>query len=330
MPNSLRARARPPSAVQVLDLQPAAEDILGEVLAGLRCTPKTLPSKLFYDARGSALFEQICAQPEYYLTRTELGILQTRMPAIASAIGERALVLEFGSGSGIKTLRLLESLESVAGYIPIDISKAALTASAAALRQAFPDLPILPICADFTQPIELPDSPRPVRRRLMFFPGSTLGNFAPAAALTLLRRMRSLVGPGGLLLLGVDMKKDPARLEAAYNDAAGITAAFTLNLLTRLNRELGADFDIGQFGHRARYHLLAGRIETHLVSRCTQKVSINGDHFVFREAEAMLVEYSTKYAHSDIQRLAGQSGFRVIEVFSDDEGDFSLQLLQAA
>lgn len=323
------SRPLPARDLSVLDLRPAVEDILGEVLAGLQRTPKSLPSKLFYDARGSALFEQICAQPEYYLTRTELGILQSRMCDIASAIGEHVLVLEFGSGSGIKTRLLLDGLASVSGYIPIDISKAALTASAEALQLAFPALPILPVCADFTAAFELPTPPRTIRRRLMFFPGSTLGNFAPAAAIALLRRMRSLVGNGGQLLLGVDMKKDPARLEAAYNDAAGITAAFTLNLLTRLNRELGADFEPGQFQHRARYHALAGRIETHLVSRCAQTVQIRGHRIMFSQGEAMLVEYSTKYAQADIERLATQSGFRVTEVFSDCDGDFSLQLLEA-
>lgn len=316
-------------AQSVLDLHPATSDIRQDVLEGLARTPRQIPSKYFYDARGSALFERICAQPEYYLTRTELSILEDCMPRIAQALGEGVLLIEFGSGSGVKTLLLLRGLKEPAGYVPIDISLSALEASAAALNQALPDLPVLPVCADFTSALQLPLPPRTVSRRVMFFPGSTLGNFAPSEALALLRRIRALVGEDGGLLIGVDMKKDPARLEAAYNDAAGVTAAFTLNLLERLNRELGADFDVSGFRHRARYNALAGRIETHLVSLRAQTVRIGHKAFDFRADEAILVEYSAKYDQADVARMAAQTGFAVREVFTDPAGDFSLQYLVA-
>ncbi len=316
-------------AQAVLDMHPDTSDIRKDVLEGLSRNPRQIPSKYFYDARGSELFEQICEQPEYYLTRTELAILEDCMPRIAESLGEGVLLIEFGSGSGIKTRLLLQGLREPAGYVPIDISMSALEASADALREALPGLNVLPVCADFTSALRLPLPTRTVQRRVMFFPGSTLGNFAPADALALLRRIRNLVGDSGGLLLGVDMKKDPARLEAAYNDAEGVTAAFTLNLLERLNSELGADFDLAGFRHRAHYNALAGRIETHLVSLRPQTVHVGRQAFEFGADEAMLVEYSTKYDQSDIARLAAQTGFAVREVFTDDAGDFSLQYLEA-
>lgn len=314
--------------LRVLDLQPEADDIRRDVLAGLARTPKEIPSKYFYDARGSELFEAICEQPEYYLTRTELAIIDAHIEQIAALLGERVLLIEFGSGSGIKTAKLLRGLVEPAAYVPIDISLSALTASAEILRGQVPGLCVLPVCADFTRPLRLPTPPRAAKRRVMFFPGSTLGNFAPTEAQALLRRMRELVGAGGGLLLGVDMKKDPARIEAAYNDAAGVTAAFTLNLLQRLNRELAADFDLDAFRHRARYNPLAGRIETHLVAQRAQTVQIDGHVFRFAAGEAMLVEYSAKYDDRDIARLARQAGFEVDRRFSDPNGDFCLQYLR--
>jgi dimethylhistidine N-methyltransferase len=312
-----------------LDLQPEAEDIRCEVLAGLSRTPRQLPSKYFYDARGSELFEAICRQPEYYLTRTELAILDLRMPEISALVGPRALLVEFGSGSGVKTEKLLDGLDDPVGYMPIDISLSALVSSAEALRQRRPWLEVLPVCADFTRPLRLPLPSRAQQRTVMFFPGSTLGNFPPAEALALLRRMREVVGAGGGLLLGVDLKKDPARLEAAYNDAAGVTAAFTLNILVRLNRELGADFAADGFCHRARYNPLAGRIETHLVSLRDQRVQLGGRVFVFAAGEAMLVEYSSKYDAADLTRLAQRSGFACGPAFIDPGRDFCLQFLDA-
>lgn len=316
-------------AKALLDLQPDSADIQRDVLEGLSRSPRRIPSKYFYDARGSALFERICEQPEYYLTRTEIGILDDCMPRISQALGAGVLLIEFGSGSGVKTRRLLRGLTAPAGYVPIDISMSALESSAAALREAFPGLCVLPVCADFTSGLQLPLPSQAVKRRVMFFPGSTLGNFSPGDAVALLRRIRSLVGTDGGLLLGVDMKKDPARLEAAYNDAAGVTAAFTLNLLRRLNRELAMDFDLSGFRHQARYNREAGRIETHLVALRAQTVHMGRHSFRFARDEAVLVEYSAKYDQSDIARLAGQTGFSVGEVFADAAGDFSLQYLSA-
>ncbi|MBD8527116.1 L-histidine N(alpha)-methyltransferase [Pseudomarimonas arenosa] len=317
------------AVMPLIDLRPPVEDMLSEVCRGLAQTPKRISSKYFYDARGSALFEQICAQPEYYLTRTELGILQQQIGAIAEALGPDVLLIEFGSGSGIKTERLLRGMRTPVAYVPIDISRSALRASAEALRQALPGVPIIPVCADFTQALSLPTAPRPTKRRVLFFPGSTLGNFSTDDALALLRRMRQVVGTGGAVLIGLDMKKSVERLEAAYNDAAGVTAEFTLNLLVRLNRELGADFAVDRFRHRARYNRLAGRIETHLLSQCRQQVSLDGQRFEFAAGEAMLVEYSAKYDQTDVERMASKSGLAVERVFSDAEGDFSLQLLSA-
>ena len=313
----------------LIDLRPPVEDMLSEVCRGLAQSPKRVSSKYFYDARGSALFEQICAQPEYYLTRTELGILDQQIDAIADALGDDVLLIEFGSGSGIKTERLLRGMRAPVAYVPIDISRSALAASADAMRARLPALAIIPVCADFTQPLQLPTPPRRPRRRVLFFPGSTLGNFAPEDALHLLRRMRQVVGPGGAALIGLDMKKSADRLNAAYNDAAGITAAFTLNLLVRLNRELDADFVLDQFRHRARYNSLAGRIETHLISECEQTVRRGEQTFKFARDEAMLVEYSGKYDQDDVERMAARTGFAVERVFCDADGDFSLQLLAA-
>ena len=233
--------------------EPAVEDFAGDALAGLSAQPKTLPSKYLYDTRGSELFEAICEQPEYYPTRTELSILQDEAASMAEAVGPRALVVEYGSGSGIKTQRLLDALPDPVAYVPIEISHSALNASVAELATQFPEIEMLPLCADFLQPVRLPASERPAERVLIFFPGSTLGNFDTDAAVRLLTTMRTEMGDNGAALIGIDLKKDPAMIEAAYNDAAGVTADFTLNLLDRMNRELDADFDRERFTHRARY-----------------------------------------------------------------------------
>ena len=298
-----------------------------EVRAGLRGTPKRAASKWFYDARGSALFESICAQPEYYLTRVELEILERDIRAIADTVGESALVVEYGSGSGIKTRLLLQALRDPIAYVPVELSESALEECVASLASAIPALEILPLRADFAQRLELPIPARPARRVVVFFPGSTIGNFARRDALALLERTRALVGSSGCALIGADLEKDRATLEAAYNDAAGVTAEFTLNMLARFNRELGADFDLDAFRHRARYNSLAGRIETHLVSAKTQTVTIDGERFEFGVGEAVLVEYSCKYTIAGFARLARRAGFEVERVWTDDERRFSVQLL---
>lgn len=299
-----------------------------DVLRGLRRRPKRLGSKYFYDARGSELFERICDQPEYYLTRVELAILREHIGEIADAIGPDALLMEYGSGSGLKTRLLLRHLRSPVAYVPVEIAREVLLASIGELAANFPNVEMLPVCADFTQPLVLPRSARHARRTVAFFPGSTIGNFEPEEAVKLLKQLREQIGRNGAALIGVDLKKDRAELEAAYNDAAGVTAEFTLNLLVRCNSELGADFDLAAFRHRARWNALAGRIETHIVSIREQLVRIDGETFRFEAGEPMLVEYSCKYSPEDFARLAARAGLRVGRMWTDPEARFSLQWLE--
>ena len=303
-------------------------EFAADVRAGFARRPKRIPSKWFYDARGSELFERICTLPEYYLTRTELSILHAHAGAIAAALGPRPLLVEYGSGSGTKTQLLLEALLDPVGYVPIELSRSALSESVERLARVFPQLAVLPVCADFTAPVALPVPARRHRRVVVFFPGSTLGNFDARGAVALLARMRRTIGAGGAALVGIDLRKDRATLEAAYNDAAGVTAQFTLNLLARMNRELGADFDLARFRHRARWNALAGRIETHIVSCFDQQVHVNGRRVHFAAGELMLVEYSCKYTQAGFERIAARAGLRVERSWSDPDGAFALQLLR--
>jgi dimethylhistidine N-methyltransferase len=297
-----------------------------DVLAGLARTPKRLPSKYFYDARGSALFEAICAQPEYYLTRAELELMRGHIADIAAALGPGLRLVEYGSGSGVKTRLLLEHLHEPVAYVPVEISPDALVASVERLGTAFPQIEMLPVCADFTRPVELPCPKRKPRRSAIYFPGSTLGNFDAHEAAVLLAQMRAEAGAGGAALVGIDLVKDRAVIEAAYNDAAGVTAAFTLNLLAHINRELGADFDLDAFAHRARWNAMAERIETFIVSRCAQDVRVAGRRFRFDADEAMLVELSCKYSPASFARLAAKGGWRVERTWTDRAGRFALCL----
>lgn len=303
--------------------------MIADVRRGLRRKPKRLSSKYFYDARGSELFERICAQPEYYLVRAELDILHMHAAEIAGLLGPDALLVEYGSGSGIKTRLLLEHLHTPVAYVPVEVSPSALAASVARLGRTFPQIEMLPLCADFTAAIRLPIAARRARCTIVYFPGSTLGNFDGEDALRLLRKMRSEIGTSGAALIGIDLKKDPATIEAAYNDEAGVTAQFTLNMLARFNRELGADFDLTKFRHRARYNALAGRIETHVVSRCAQSACMGGERFDFAPDEAILVEYSYKYAPEDFTRLAAHAGLRVECAWTDAKMRFSVYCLRA-
>lgn len=312
------------------DLRPTPDDILGDTLAGLSATPKRLSSKYFYDAHGSQLFEQITHQPEYYLTRVEQGLLDDVMPQIADAVAARAHVVEYGSGSGRKTRQLLAGLEDPVAYTPIEISRTALLASVERLAEAFPQVEMLPVCADFTQPVPLPDPSREPGHTLVFFPGSTLGNFTDAEAVRLLQAMRQTMGPRGQALIGIDLAKDPATIEAAYNDAAGVTARFTLNLLERLNREIGSDFDLSGFHHEATYSVERGRIETFLVSRRAQDVRVADRTFHFAAGEAMAVEYSHKYGDADFAALIASAGLAEVRRWEDPRGWFGLRLLQPA
>jgi dimethylhistidine N-methyltransferase len=315
-------------AIRLHDRQPVRDRMREDVLRGLRRNPKRLPSKYFYDARGSELFERICEQPEYYLTRVELAILREHIGEIADAIGPEALLMEYGSGSGLKTRLLLRHLQSPVAYVPVEIAREALLESISSLAGEFPDVEMLPVRADFTQPLALPRPSRRARRTVIFFPGSTIGNFEAGEAVKLLRQVHAQIGRDGAALIGVDLKKDRAALEAAYNDAAGVTAEFTLNLLARCNRELGADFDLAAFRHRARWNALAGRIETHILSLCGQSVRIGNETFRFDAGEAMLVEYSCKYSPGDFARLAARAGLRVGRIWTDPQSRFSLQWLE--
>lgn len=314
----------------LLDHRPDRATITADVLAGLSARPRALPSKYFYDARGSALFECITRQPEYYLTRAELDLLPRVLPQIAAHAGPRVRVVEYGSGSGRKTRLLLQALEDVVAYTPVEISRTALLDSVRALAVDFPAIEMLPVCADFTALPALPPPRRAARRTLLFFPGSTLGNFTEAAAVSILHGMRQAMGPDGLALIGIDLDKDPALIEAAYNDAAGVTADFTLNLLVRLNREIGSDFDLAGFAHRARYVVPWRRIETSLVSRRAQVVHVAGQAFAFARDEAMHVEYSHKYDDAQFAAMAAAAGLRIAAAWDAPARMFGLRLLRPA
>lgn len=299
------------------------------VRIGLRAMPKRLASKWLYDAEGSRLFEEICAQPEYYLTKAELTLMRMHAAAIAAAIGPNARLVEYGSGAGVKTELLLRHLAAPAAYVPVEISPTALVAGCERLRARFPELPVQPVCADFTLPHTLPPAPGPTRRTLIYFPGSTIGNLDESAAHALLVQMRREMGPSGGALIGIDLVKEVDRLHAAYNDAAGITARFTLNLLARINRELGGDFELDRFAHRARYNAERECIETHIVSLHEQQVHAGGRCYIFAAGEAMAVEVSYKYRLDRFAAQARKAGLALRQHWCDPAGDFAVVLLEA-
>lgn len=318
------------AVLNLTDLHPSPDDITGDVLAGLSGAPKRLPSKYFYDKRGSELFEEITRQPEYYLTHIELALLEASGVEIAEVVGPRAHVVEYGSGSGRKTRLLLDALDDPVAYTPIEISRTALMASVERLDREFDDIEVLPVCADFTQPVPLPRPERDAEHALVFFPGSTLGNFGDAEAVKLMCSMRETMGDRGGALIGIDLQKSPDIIEAAYNDAAGVTAAFTLNLLPRLNRDIGSDFDVSGFEHRAAYSRETGRIETFLVSRLAQTVHVEGRTFEFADGEAMQVEQSQKYTDDTLAALAARADLKIVQGWNDPKDWFGLRLLQRA
>lgn len=301
-----------------------------DVLAGLAGSPKTLPCKYLYDDRGSRLFDRICDLPEYYPTRTELGILRRHAGDMAADLGDGCLVVEYGSGSSFKTPLLLERLRHPAGYVPVDISREPLLASAAAIGRRFPGLEVLPVWADFTADFAVPATRRAPRRRAVFFPGSTIGNFGPPEAISLMEGIAARCGPGGGFLVGVDLRKSKAILEPAYDDAAGVTAAFNRNLLARINRELGADFDPTAFDHRAVFNETHSRVEMHLVSRRRQTVHIDNVAVRFAAGESICTEHSHKYTPAAFRDLARAAGLVVRRVWTDDARLFSVQYLEVA
>jgi dimethylhistidine N-methyltransferase len=310
--------------------RPPDNELLQVVQRGLRAQPKRLPSWLFYDEKGSELFEQICEQPEYYLTRAEIALLREHASDIANVLGPDVRLVEYGSGHAIKTRLLLEHLQTPVSWVPIEISSEPLRISMHNVEQVFPELPIQPLATDFTRPLRLPVPPRMPGRTVIYFPGSTIGNFEERDAAQLLRKMRGEMGDNGGILVGADLKKDKKVIEAAYNDAAGVTTAFTLNMLTRLNRELGCNFELSGFRHRAHYNAMIGRIETHILSNREQRVRVGRMQVLFREDEAMQVEYSCKYSLEDFAELAASAGLAVQHVWTDPEGLFSLQHLTRA
>lgn len=313
--------------ISLQDLAPSKSQFLSDVLAGLTDEPKRLPCKYLYDERGSALFEEICGLDEYYLTRAELEILDTHLDEIADCLGPHTAIVEFGSGSSLKTRKLLSRLESPVALIPVDISREHLAHSARVLAAQFPRLAVRPVCADFTQPFELPAIARGAEKTIVYFPGSTIGNFSPSEAAELLEVIGDCAGSGGGLLIGVDLKKPRSILEPAYDDARQVTAEFNLNLLRRMNRELFADFDVDRFRHESRYNDCEGRIEMHLVSAGDQSVQLDGTEIHFADGESIHTENSYKYSLGQFSSLAASCGFAVQRVWCDSRRYFSVQYL---
>jgi dimethylhistidine N-methyltransferase len=321
-------------ALRLYDYAPAPDRLLEDVVEGLSLPRKALPPKYFYDEAGARLFERICELDAYYPTRTEIGILERSIGEIATALGPAVRLVEFGSGSGVKTRLLLEHLERPTAYMPIDISREQLAAFALSVAAAFPGLDVAPVCADYTSAWQLPRAGGDAVRTIVFFPGSTIGNFERAEAAQFLRRTAALCGEAGGLLLGVDLRKSPALIERAYNDPEGVTAAFNLNLLRRINRECDADFDLQAFTHHAPYDAAEGRIEMRLVSRRAQTVEIGrglpGGPLLraeFRAGEHIVTEYSHKYTPEGFAALAAEGGWRVERGWTDERGWFGVFLL---
>jgi len=312
--------------IQFHDLHTSRNEFASDVLSGLGHRPASIPPKYFYDAKGSKLFDAITELPEYYPTRTEVGILLTNAAQIARHVGTGGLLVEPGGGSCAKVHILLEGLKPRA-YVPMDISKDHLQLAAEELAIAFPWLEIHAACTDYTQEMRLPPS-MPKGTHVAFFPGSSIGNFDPDDAVEFLQAIAELVGPGGYLLIGVDLKKDKAILEAAYDDSAGITALFNLNLLTHINRELNADFDLSNWRHKALYNDEIGRIEMHLVSQKNQIVNVNGTSFNFAKGETIHTENSYKYTRDEFITLAAKAGFQSDALWIDENNLFSVHLFR--
>jgi dimethylhistidine N-methyltransferase len=313
-------------SVRLLDCHPTPTDLREEIVAGLQTPFKELPCKLFYDERGSDLFTRISQLDEYYPTRTESAIMRESGGEMAEAIGARCMVIEYGSGTSEKTRLLLDCLDDPVAYVPIDISRDHLLQSARRISASYPRLEVLPVCADYEQPFDIPEPTRPWAEKLVYFPGSTIGNFHPADAKQLLSRMARRAGRDGLILIGVDVKKDIEILTRAYNDAEGITAEFNMNILRRINRELGTGFDTNAFEHHAYYNEAAGRMEMHLVSLIRQTVDVDGVDIDFEEGESIWTESSYKYSVEEFAEMASGAGLELVSVWTDSEDLFSVQL----
>ncbi|MEL7185734.1 MAG: L-histidine N(alpha)-methyltransferase [Pseudomonadota bacterium] len=300
---------------------------LEEIVDGLSAEQKQISPKYFYDERGSQLFDEITRLPEYYLTDTEIGIMRDNIDEMVALIGKQASLIEFGSGASIKTRILLEHLSELAAYVPVDISEDFLFESANQIREAFPHIDVHPVAADFTKQFDLPTPMVTPVRNVVYFPGSTIGNFEHEDAMELLRVMHHEAGKGGALLIGVDLQKDPDVIEDAYNDSAGVTAEFNLNMLTHLNRDYGANFDIEEFEHSANYDPEEGRVVIGLVSQADQVVEIGDAEFEIADGEKILTEYSHKYTLEGFEKMANDAGFEVARVWTDENELFSVQFL---
>lgn len=316
--------------MKLYDFAPATGSLYEEVLAGLRKTNKELPGTLLYDERGSQLFDRICEQPEYYLTRTELGIMQQYIGEMVALLGEDVALVEYGSGSSLKTTILLDHLPQLACYIPIDISKEHLLQAAAKLAKQYPQLEILPVCADYSQPFHLPTPSKPAARYVAYYPGSTISHFYPAEAVAFLAQVRQVCGPDSRLLIGVDLKKDAKIIEPAYNDQAGYSRAFTNNILTHINRRFGANFAPEHFAHQAFFNAQQGRVEFYLASQQLQNVYLDGEAIAFGAGERINLAYSYKYTLAEFGELAAKAGWHVARVWTDAQQLFSVQCLNAA
>lgn len=299
-------------------------EFLDDVLAGLRATPKLLPSKYLYDQRGSRLFDDICQLDEYYLTRSEDQIIKQYAQEMADQIGPGVMLVEYGSGSSTKTGALLQKLADPVAYVPVDISGEHLSQTARRLSRAHPEIEVLPVCADFTQPFALPCSERKPTHAAVFFPGSTIGNFERPAARAMLKQIAHLCGSGGGLLIGIDLRKDVQIIESAYNDAQGVTAQFTLNMLRHINRELAGDFDLEHFRHQAIYDRQEARVEISLVSRRDQRVTLSEYSFWLEEDEQIITEYSHKYTVDGFAELAAEVGLTLRRSWTDDRRMFAV------
>ena len=312
------------------DLEPELEDFETAVIDGLSRPAKSLPCKFFYDQQGSRLFDRICTLDEYYPTRTELKILNHHKAEIAELMGRTCHLIEFGSGSSRKIRSLLDTVQDLAAYTAVDISKDHLLSSASELAADFPHITVTAVCADYTVPFDVaPPADHQDAKRVGFFPGSTIGNFTPEEAVDFLRQASALLRAGGEMLIGADLKKDPEVLVAAYDDREGVTAAFNLNLLRRINRELGANFNLSDFAHKAIYNDEAGRIEMHLISQREQDVQVAGTSIHFGAGEVIHTENSYKYSIDEFRRMCGRSGFESIDVWTDPDELFSVHYLRA-
>lgn len=320
-------RADSAPEIELIDLHPPVADFRADAIAGLTSERKSLPPKYFYDEKGSALFERITRLAEYYPTRTEIGILESRSRELGELLGERWELVELGSGSSRKVRILLDAASGHGTYVPIDISREHLIAAAEEIAAAYPHIRVVAVCADYTNPVPL-DRLDAGAKRIIFFPGSTIGNFQPSEALGFLSNLRQLLTPGDRMIIGVDLQKDPRVLHAAYNDAAGVTARFNLNLLERMNRQLGAGFDIRRFEHIARYDPTEGRIEMHLRSRASQQVRIGDETIRFAAREMIHTEYSYKYTRDSFRQLTASAGLRTVDCWTDDESFFSVWILE--